>query len=647
MAHGISSQPSNGWHHSNVEVGFSGTDTTSGVASSTYRYRINGGAWQPGSNLLITTDGTYTINAEVQDVAGNTGAQNITIRLDKTPPTVNPSASGTQQNGWFRTAVDAAANAADATSGIANIQHRVNDGAWQNGANVTIAADGTHTVAFRATDNAGHVTTHEVTFSVDRTPPGISQAVVPDGQNGWYVSYPVISLAASDTLSGILPGSLRFQVNDSTAWTSGDSVTITKDGTHTIEAQVDDLAGNTSNITFDVWVDTTPPDLDIAVSSASPIQNGWHVEPATARAVASDATSGVGLVEYRLEAAVVSANRAGRFSLVPQSAWMTGDNLTITDGDHLVHIRAIDMAGNQTVTSERIRVDLTPPVSVFDAVSGPISGVIALTGASFDAHSGVDVVEYSFDNGQTWEPVAHINGEWAVPFDTTGTPDGEYTILARAIDRAGHTEISPISLTVIVNNQPPKPLMTESWWIWESGELSIEPGLTPLGEIHLVIACGSQPDVRLGFKNLNQMPSEFTWNRRCGDGYLAPPGDYPVRLTACNIYGKCDTARATIRIPEGQTPTPTPEATKEQETESPTVISPPSLPGPTAPAPETILERVPVEARRVAAQMMPVVARLWHVFVLAGLLLLGFVSLSDPRPRAMRGLADSLGKLKK
>jgi hypothetical protein len=170
------------------------------------------------------------------------------------------------------------------------------------------------------------------------------------------------------------------------------------------------------------------------------------------------------------------------------------------DGDHLVYMRVTDLAGNQTVTSERIRVDLTAPSSTFALVEGPISGETTLAGTSFDAHSGINLVEYSFDNGLTWETVSHTGGEWAVPFDTTSGPDGEYTILVRATDLAGHREPDPTSLTVTVNNKPPKPLMTESWWIWESGELAVEPGITPLGEIrsenHLRQPAGCQHDLQ-------------------------------------------------------------------------------------------------------------------------------------------------------
>jgi hypothetical protein len=817
MVANTTGSPANGWHTSNVTMSLSATDTTSGVASSTYRWSTNGGgSWVSGNNHTFTADGVYNIIAEVQDIAGNVGDQNITIRLDKIPPTVNPTITGTLNNGWYRfnptvsahasdatsgvalvecrqnggawsnctfapmigitqdgthqiqfrvtdnaghvttspvvtlqrdntepdlfyprspagggwkntdvtvslSASDAmsglapgwpawrpgssgawiptdsitftdegehqfqvraedlagngrtiqatpvridktpptlvtsapggwinasgtaSATATDATSGVASTNYRVNGGAWQSGTSVSIATEGTHAVDFRAIDNAGNERIRSETVRVDLTPPTVTAHPDPDGMNGWYTSNPVIPLSANDALSGVLSGSLRYRINGAATWTTGSSLSIVEDGTHTVNLQVDDAAGNTGTDSFNVRVDTTPPELSIDVSSAVPVQNGWHVEPVTAGAVASDATSGIDLVEYRVENAVASTARAGRFSPAPQSAWVTGDHLTLTDGDHLVTMRATDVAGNQTVTSERIRVDLTAPSSTFVIVNEPISGETTLTGTSFDAHSGVDVVEYSFDNGLTWETVAHTNGNWAVPFDTTSGPDGEYAILVRATDLSGHRELAPTSLTVTVNNKPPKPLMTESWWIWESGELAVEPGITPLGEIRLQIACGSQPDVKMTFDDLAKLPPEFTWNRRCGDGHLAPPGDYQVTLIACNIYDKCDTALGTIRIPEGQTPTPTPEPTDDPEPAPTPTAAPPSLSAAPPPAPpaeivEFIAEVIPEAVARLSLWLLPLAG------IVGSLAALGVNHARDPRPAAIRKLGSLLAR---
>jgi hypothetical protein len=146
------------------------------------------------------------------------------------------------------------------------------------------------------------------------------------------------------------------------------------------------------------------------------------------------------------------------------------------------------------------------------------------------------------------------------------------------------------------------------------------------------------------FNDLAKLPAEFTWNRRCGDGHLAPPGDYPVSLTACNIYGKCDTALGTIRIPEGQTPTPTPEPTDEPEPTLTPTSAPPSLPAAPPPAPPaieivaSIAEVVPEVVARLALWLLPLAG------IVGSLAALGINHLRDPRPAAIRKLGSLLAR---
>jgi large repetitive protein len=428
MVSNTSGSPVNGWHTSDVTMSLSATDATSGVATSTYRYRVNGGAWQTGSSLSITADGVYTINAEVQDVAGNTGASSVTVRLDKVPPTVSPSASGTQQNGWYRTVVDTSANAADVTSGLASVQHQVNGGAWQNGASVSVSTDGTHTVAFRATDNAGHVTTQSVTFSVDRTLPVVTHSVpAPGGSNGWHIANVTASLSASDALSGLAPGTLRYRINGG-SWITGSSLSISTDGTHTVEAQAQDIAGNTRTISFTVRRDTTSPTL----TTSAP--GGWINASGTASATASDATSGVASTHYRVNG----------------GAWQAGTSVSIaTEGTHTVEFLARDNAGNERTRSETVRVDLTPPTVTAhpdpDGSNGWYTSNPVIPLSANDALSGVapGSLRYRINGAATW---------------TTGSSlsiaeDGTHTVNLQVNDVAGNTGTD--SFNVRVDTTPP------------------------------------------------------------------------------------------------------------------------------------------------------------------------------------------------
>jgi hypothetical protein len=782
------------WYITDVSLSLSATDATSGIAPSTYRYRINNGAWQSGSSLTLSTDGIHTINAEVQDVAGNTGTRSLTIRLDKTAPTVNPSTSGIQQNGWFRTAVEAAANASDATSGLAWVEHRVNGGAWYPGGLVTVSADGVHSVTFRATDNAGHVTTREVLFSIDNTPPLLIHSLpAPGGENSWHTANVIATLSASDALSGLAPDGLRFRVNDG-PWQTGGSLSLDADGLHTIEAQAQDLAGNLRTLSFNVAVDTTPPLLTVSAPE------GWRNTGAVATATASDATSGIaamqhriaggawqnganrffevegiheiefratdnagfvttrsatlqidltaptviaapapdgldgwfvshaliplealdtlsgvapGSLEYRQEGQewtageVVSVSQEGIYLIEARASdragnigetsvevrvdttppeleivvtseisehngwfrapvtatalaadatsglstlsyrvqladWQEGGSLVLGDGDHQLTMRAADVAGNKTETTRRFRVDGTPPVSTFAIVSGPLSGLVSLSGSSVDETSGIALVEHSLDGGLTWQVLPHTGGRWTMDYDTSSHPDGMHTILVRASDFAGNVEL-PVALGVMVNNVPPQVSISKSWWIWESGTLLVRPGVAALGVVRLQIICPGLQDVILEFRDLDKMPGEFTWNRRCGEGILAAPGEYQVILTACTNNGRCASDEGLIKIPAGQEleATATPEAVPSAELL------------PTRPAATPVITPRAVILPNVNEQIYLAPATIhWPLWLvpLAGLLglviALGANHVRDPRPRAVEKLADVFARRK-
>jgi hypothetical protein len=623
----------NGWHTADVTGNLSAYDALSGLAPGSLRYWIDGGTWVFASSLNITTDGMHAIGARAEDRAGNIHDISFNVPIDKTAPTLSVSAPG----GWLNASGTVSVLASDATSGLAGVAYRIEGGAWQAGDQSTLTTEGIHNIEFRATDNAGHVTTRATTLRVDQTAPIVNTSLpTPDGLNGWYVSNPNIPLSALDALSGIAPGSLEYRFN-SLDWTAGNSVTVSQDGTHIIEARANDLAGNTGSTGFEVRVDTVAPELEINVTSDMPMQNGWYVSPATATAFATDATSGLSKVEYQIETAM--AQRAGRFKRVSPS-WVNGSSLTLEDGIHNLSMRATDSAGNQTESMRTIKVDSLAPFSTFAPISGPISGTVSLSGSTADAVSGIAKIEYSLDGGLTWQTTSHTNGNWMISYNTTQRPDGQYTILVRATDQAGHIE-SPVSLVVAVNNAPPKVSLSEWWWIWESGRLSVQPGVTALGSVHLQIGCGNLPDVVIKFDSPDNLPSDFTWNRRCGDGTLAESGEYTVTLTACNIYGKCASAKGMIRIPEGQvTETPFPTATPSQQ---PTPTRPASTP--TA-MPTQAIAWPPVPEPPPPAPI-PLSWPLWLLPVSAlfgAFLALGFNAASDPRPQAIRCLGSLLNR---
>ncbi len=619
---------SNGWYLSTVSLALSATDATSGA--STLEYSLNGGTtWTAGTSVTLT-DGISTVNVRSTDVAGNQATSLTTIKVDTVAPALAVNLSGTDgSNSWYVSSVGLAAITSDATSGVALTEYRVDSGSWTTGTNVTVGADGSHKVDFRVTDNAGNQSTTSDIFQVDQTSPisSFSQNGT-DGEGDWYVSTVVITVNNSDLTSGVASVAYRL---DGGAWTAGSSLTIA-DGVHTIDSRVIDSAGNQKIDSVTVKVDITPPTAPIGIS-ATLGKAGWYVSDVDSTTTPGDALSGVQITEYRVDG----------------GAWLPGSSVITTgDGSHVVDYRVTDRAGLQTTTTQSFKIDQTQPISLFTSpVEGSsselIRGFYTLLGHSNDVTSGLSGVEISLNNGNSWQPVTGLlpTGDWLFGWETSQLPNGSYTVLARAQDVAGNTEHTA-RVTVILANRPPLVKVQDSWWIWESGKLSVTEQTLPVHNISLTIGCGSQRKVELNFSSTAKVPSPLQWDRRCGDGHLAEVGDHSVTLRACDIYGTCASDTGTIKIPiialiapatwtatPVVTPTRTPAATsKALPSPTPTVFYQPAK-VPDQVQPEPVAKPVPLY--------------LWPAFGFMGLLMaLSSASLADRRPDALRRLAGML-----
>lgn len=169
---------SDNWYNANIISTLSATDSCSGTKE--IHYTINGvETVVPGSSTsaIIITEGTNNITYFAVDNAGNTEAPNaMTVKIDKTPPTVDLNTNPNILWPPVRKMVDVllGGGATDALSGLASIVFTVKDeyGAVQpyvSGFNTTIALEawreGTdkdgrrYAIAATATDVAGNKST--------------------------------------------------------------------------------------------------------------------------------------------------------------------------------------------------------------------------------------------------------------------------------------------------------------------------------------------------------------------------------------------------------------------------------------------------------------------------------------------------------
>lgn len=575
----------NNWYVSLPNLDATASDSTSGLSS--LHVRVDGGTWQ---SLPITlTEGVHSVEFRAVDQAGNTTLVSRTLNVDTTAPSLTPHLPTPDGlNGWYVSGTDFDASASDALSGLDDVSVRVNGGPWQS-LPVTLDQDGIYTLDFRAADQAGNITQITRTVQVDVTAPDlVPQVPTPDGLLGWFVSEPQIDAGALDSTSGV--ASVLVQV-DGGAWQSL-PITLTE-GRHTLTFQAQDQAGNTTTQSAAISVDTTAP-TGRAILAGVPGNGDWWRSSVQVTLDAEDATSGVVRAE-------VSTDGGQTWS----------PDLTLDEGVHDLDIVIQDEAGWQTSVQTQVKVDMTPPSATINVQDGEtLSQSVTLSGTASDATSGVAKVEVSFDQGQTWKTIARTDGwqvagltfapasashgaggiAWSYTWDTTQGAQGAVDITLRITDQAGN--ISTLTRRVIVANALPGAYLPSRWMIWEEAEIQVSQGALPILRVCLSVEDPKHrwPAWEQCWDNPDAVPTRFVWNRRFGDGTLAPIGEYTAVLSVTDLLMRTVSVSGTIVIPPlptpTETPTPTPTPTPTATTALPvTAVEVQSTPMPVQPTP--------------------------------------------------------------
>jgi hypothetical protein len=365
---------------------------------------------------------------------------------DTTAPTVAATVTGTQDTaGNYVGSATVTVSASDAGSGVSTVEYQLDGGTYQTyTAPVQVSTVGSHTVKYRATDNAGNTSTEGTkTFNVvsgggnDTTPPTVSGSVAgAQDSSGNYVGSATVTVTAADSGSGV--SSVEYQVND-LGWNPyTQPFQVTTPSQYTVLLRATDAAGNVGNgqVAFTVVEapsDTTPPAVDAEVSGSQD-SSGNYLDSATVTISATDTGTGVASTEYKLDSGAWTAYRA--------------PVVVNTPGQHMVSYRATDVAGN--VSDEGMAMftvvqrDTTAPVASGQVAgqqdqNGAYVGSAVVTLTATDAGSGVASIEYKLDSG-AWTVYAS-----PVQVSTLGA----HTLQYRATDVAGNVStVGTLTFTV-------------------------------------------------------------------------------------------------------------------------------------------------------------------------------------------------------
>ena len=392
---------------------------------------VSVGASHP-NGFVFSDEGAYTVSIEASDRATNYASRSASFIIDLTPPVTNATLDGIAgDNGWWRSAVTCALNAADpvkngVASGVVETLFDANGaGETAYSAPFVLLREGRNTVRFYSRDRAGNAEApQDVDVYIDTGLPEASLTFAGTrGNDDWYVSDVYATAEGTDTVSGVS----RFEYNlDDSGWSLYTGPVRIGDGIHRIAIRVIDNAGNVGDaVGYDVKVDTRAPETQCSLEGTHGA-NGWYISHVTMTLSASDGDgSGVARTEYSFDG----------------SNWQDYEApLSITnEGVTTVFYRSYDEAGNLEETKSCVvRIDTRPPV-------------IEITGVDDGAwvyEASPDFVAYDPDPGSGIDSCeGRLDGQAFTSGSLVDT-EGDHALVVTARDTAGNEATVDISFTV-------------------------------------------------------------------------------------------------------------------------------------------------------------------------------------------------------
>jgi hypothetical protein len=540
----ISAQPlcslvgQNGWCRAGAGLQLSGYEPVDGYSIFALGGTRNGVGFtlQAATATILVIEGQNNFEYWAYSTWGDTSLKGTsTLLFDSQPPSLDAWLSGTSgSNDWLKSAaLHASASDPSPGSGLDSLAYTLNGGSnWASLVSPASLPDGVHSLQVRASDLAGNTSLSEqMDAKVDSLAPtlAISESGT-SGSNGWYISPAQVSASADDSGSGL--AALEYSLNNG-AWSAYSTALILPDGSHSLNFWAEDFAGWVTQEARSIRVDTRAPNISGNISGTLGA-NDWYVSTVTLSASASDPEPGSGMdtFTYLLNGG-------------PATAYSAPINLA--DGQHSLTLNARDQAGLESSQDMAVKVDTIPPsLQILTTLPEWVRDTVTLSGTAADAGSGLQRVEISFDNGQTWQAASGA-ADWSLVWDTRSVASGARTLYVKSTDMAGLSTILPLAAQV--DNTPPQIQLPGAWDIWEAVTFDAHDSDSGLANAELVI---SDPQNRWPKRvytyQPGHLPLSFTWDRRFADGTLAPMGSYDVSATATDRMGNTRKVSASLRI---------------------------------------------------------------------------------------------------
>lgn len=453
-------------------TGGTGTPATGGCAGTVTtltctEQNVPGGIWY------------YTVTPTIALWTGSESPRSTGVSSDSTAPVASVSGISPTPNaaGWNSTSpvtVTITADDGTAGSGVASITYAVDGGAKQTvGGSVTsipVSGDGTHTVSYFATDNAGNAgTAQSQTVRIDTQAPAAPGLSVPGFVNSANVAaVPVtgtaeagakITLTAGDTGSAHSAPPATATADATGNWTASLDLTSLNQGTVTYSAVATDVAGNTSTARTAASIKDT-----IAPAPAQGVGVPVYVNSTTVSSVRVFGSAETGTTVTVAATDTTTAPPVTGTATDPGTGWSLNLNLTpLKDGTVTYTVTVKDAAGNSssavTPSPTSLKDTLAPKLTI-DTPAYIYSGNVGSYKVSGTNDPGL-TVSLSVSDSTTSVPATASGTPWTtsglnlagLKETSTVIPVVTVTITATTSDAAGNS--STVTATAVKDTQWP------------------------------------------------------------------------------------------------------------------------------------------------------------------------------------------------
>ncbi|WP_213413169.1 OmpL47-type beta-barrel domain-containing protein [Xylanibacillus composti] len=319
-----------------------GEDSASGVLKT--QYKLGGaGEWLDYTGpFAISEEGETPIRARTLDVAGNYSAESVAlVRIDLTAPTSPTVALST--NDWTNNPVTVTITPGeDSGSGVLKTQYKLGGaGEWLDYTGpFAISEEGETPIYARTLDYAGHVS-EEVTAIAKLDFGAPTSPTVALSTNDWTNNPVTVTITpGGDNGSGVLK--TQYKLGGAGEWLDYTGpFAISEEGETAIYARTLDYAGHVSEeVTALIKIDRTPPSAPTDVTQV-------HISQDRLQLKWKRATDNIGLLGYKIYdgpvfLGLVEEAEVNLIGITPASS-------------HQFSVRAVDIAGNESAPSNKIR----------------------------------------------------------------------------------------------------------------------------------------------------------------------------------------------------------------------------------------------------------------------------------------------------